>query len=207
MTLPSRVTFWLLSSLATARLDDSPGTSCISVLSAVSTEHWADLVPQRLHWLWRPAEETDYSPRMLWTDSQHIFTVMHLCDSCIPVARKGSRFRLPGFTTIRWLQKNETLCSQFFFFWNVLIYNYHHQKVYFQPCIFFIECCLECFSFWQIPFASLGTLIDVEMDADKGNGAGVLVLVKRPSLGKGRGNLLTVLLLLLWSLYLSFLPP
>lgn len=69
--------------------------------------------------------------------------------------------------------------------------------MYFQPCIFFIECCLECFSFWQILFASLGILIDVEMDADKGNGTGVLVLVKRPSLSKGRENILTVPLLLL----------
>lgn len=178
MTLPSQVTFWLLSSLATALLDASPGTSCISVLPAVSTEHW-DLLPQLLHWSWRLAEESGYSPRMLQTDSQHIFTVMHLC---IPVARKGSCFRLLGFTTIRWLQKNKTLYSQFFF-WNILIYNYHHQKVYFQPRIFFIECCSECFSFWQI-FAPLGTLIDVKMDADRGNGTGVLVLVKRLSLSK-----------------------
>lgn len=133
MTLPSQVTFWLLSSLATALLDASPGASCISVLPAVSTEHWGDLLPQLLQWSWRPAEEADYSARMLRTDWQHIFTVTHLCDPCIPVARKGSCFRLLGFTTTRWWQKNKTLCSQFFFsetFWYIIIIT---EKCIFNP--------------------------------------------------------------------------
>lgn len=137
--------------------------------SSLSTEHWADLIPQRLHWLVEAGRGDRLSPWMLWTDSQHIFTVMHLCDLCIPVMWRA-HVCTPGFTASEYCRKWNTLKPIFFLetFWYII----SSPKVYFQPCIFFIECCLECFSFWQVPFASLGTLIDVEMDADKGNGIG-----------------------------------